>query len=430
MVYGLNKQQWLAIFSTWLGWLMDGYTSIAYALVGVIISKIFFPSSIGILGLIATFGGFAVGALARPIGSLVFGNYIGDKMGRRNMLVITILGFSLLASSKSLLPSYEAVGILAPILLYVILFAEGMFAGAEYGGGTTLALESVPAERRAFIGSFVQSGFGTGYFIISLVYSLLYSIYGSSGFQQIGWRVLFATCIIPGLITLIIRRITDESPIFKEMESKREVVKIPIKNLFASSYSSVLIGLMITSGLLYINTATFSFYPSVLTLENIPGSLVGISVAIINLISLFGVWIGGFIADKIKRGRKFPMLLYSIIFVALIYPILYLGLSKSFSLATSVFSIQAFLEAMIFSTLPAFLAEQFSKKYRTTGVGFTYNGGAIAGGFAISAIFALSTSLGLLYAWFLNMIIAGIIMIIGIVLAKETYSGKQDPIIE
>lgn len=85
---------------------------------------------------------------------------------------------------------------------------------------------------------------------------------------------------------------------------------------------------------------------------------------------------------------------------------------------------------MIFSTLPAFLAEQFSKKYRTTGVGFTYNGGAIAGGFAISAIFALSTSLGLLYAWFLNMIIAGIIMIIGIVLAKETYSGKQDPIIE
>ena len=87
MVYGLNKQQWLAIFSTWLGWLMDGYTSIAYALVGVIISKIFFPSSIGILGLIATFGGFAVGALARPIGSLVFGNYIGDKMGRRNMPV-------------------------------------------------------------------------------------------------------------------------------------------------------------------------------------------------------------------------------------------------------------------------------------------------------------------------------------------------------
>lgn len=408
---------------------MDGYTSIAYALVAVTISKIFFPSTIGILGLIATFGGFAVGALARPVGSLVFGNFIGDKIGRKNMLVLTILGFSLIASSKALLPSYETAGILAPLFLYIILFAEGMFAGAEYGGGTTLALESVPVGKRGFIGSFVQSGFGTGYFVISLVYSALYSMFGNEGFQTLGWRVLFATCILPGLITLIIRKMTDESPIFKDMKSGNEVVKIPIKELFKMSYSSVLIGLMITSGLLYINTATFSFYPTVLTIQGIPGTIVGLSVAIINLVSLFGVWFGGFLADVIKRGRKVPMLIYSIIFIFTVYPVLYLGLLKNVYLSTIVFSLQAFLEAMIFSTLPAFLAEQFSKKYRTTGVGFTYNGGAIGGGFAISATLALSTYLGLLYSWSINIIIAGIIMIMGIVLAKETYTGKEDPIL-
>ncbi|WP_009992938.1 transport protein, partial [Saccharolobus solfataricus] len=109
--------------------------------------------------------------------------------------------------------------------------------------------------------------------------------------------------------------------------------------------------------------------------------------------------------------------------------VLYLGLLKNVYLSTIVFSLQAFLEAMIFSTLPAFLAEQFSKKYRTTGVGFTYNGGAIGGGFAISATLALSTYLGLLYSWSINIIIAGIIMIMGIVLAKETYTGKEDPIL-
>ncbi|MEJ2776251.1 MFS transporter [Sulfolobus sp. SCGC AB-777_L09] len=428
-IYGLNKDQWLAVLAAWLGWLMDGYTTIAYALVAVTISTIFFPSTIGILGLIATFGGFATEALARPIGSLIFGNFIGDKLGRKSMLTLTILGFSVLASSKAILPAYSQVGIFSPIILYIILFFEGMFAGAEYGGGTTLALESIPIERRSFIGSFIQSGFGMGYFIIALVYSFLYSLFGTSSFASIGWRVLFATCIIPGLLTLFIRLITRETPIFNEMKSKGEIVKIPLKDLFKNSYLSVISGLMITSGLLYINTSTFSFYPTVMLKENINGSLVGLSVAIINLVSLFGVWTGGLLANYIG-GRKKPMLIYSLIFIILTYPILYLGLSGSFNVITTVFSVQAFLEAMIFATLPSFLAEQFSKKYRTTGVGFTYNGGAIAGGFAITSILALSTVLGLLNSWFINILIAGIIMLIGILISKETYTGKEDPMVK
>ncbi|MEM0373027.1 MAG: MFS transporter [Sulfolobaceae archaeon] len=428
MVYGLNKQQWLVIISAWLGWLMDGYTSIAYALVGVTISNIFFPSNIGVLSLIATFGGFAAGAVARSVGSLVFGNFIGDKIGRRNMLLITILGFSILSASKALLPTYNELGLIAPVLLYIVLFFEGMFAGAEYGGGTTLALEFVPKERRGFVGSFVQSGFGTGYFIISLVYSALFSIYGKEGFESIGWRVLFATCIIPGLITLLLRRIVRETPIFESMKVSNEVSKVPIRELFRESSYSVVTGLMITSGLLYINTATFSFYPTVLSLQSFEGSLIGLSIAIINLVSLFGVWLGGYIADKMKRGRREPMLIYSLIFMITEYPVIYLGLLGNIVLSTIVFSIQAFLEAMIFSTLPSFLAEQFSKKYRTTGVGFTYNGGAIVGGFAISVIFTLSPLLGLLYAWFINISLSSIILAIGIILSKETYTGKEDPI--
>ncbi len=428
-VYGLNKQQWLSVLGAWSGWLMDGYTTIAYALVASTISTIFFPSTLTpVLALVATFGGFAVEALARPIGSLVFGNFIGDKLGRKNMLTATILGFSILAASKSILPSYASVGLFSPIILYIILFVEGMFAGAEYGGGTTLALENVPAQRRAFIGSFVQSGFGTGYFIISLVYSALYSIFGESGFVNIGWRILFATCIIPGILTLVIRLIAKETPVFDEMKKRGEILKVPLKDLFRTSYFQVMTGLMITSGLLYINTATFSFYPTVMSLEKISSTLVGLGVAVINLVSLFGVWFGGGIANFIG-GRKRPMLIYSIIFLLSTYPILYFGLTHMFSIIVLVFSAQAFLEAMIFSTLPAFLAEQFSKRYRTTGVGFTYNGGAIAGGFAISLTLVTSTALGLLNAWFLNLLIAEIVMIIGILLSKETYTGKKEDVI-
>ncbi|MCL4307276.1 MAG: MFS transporter, partial [Candidatus Thermoplasmatota archaeon] len=149
-VYGLKGRTWLQVISAYAGWLMDGYTSIAYALVAVTISSVFFPSKvIGIYSLVATFGGLAVEELARPVGSVLLGNFLGDRLGRKNMLTITIVGFSIFAASKGLLPTFTQAGIFAPILLYIILFIEGLFAGAEYGGGTALSMESVPAKKRA-----------------------------------------------------------------------------------------------------------------------------------------------------------------------------------------------------------------------------------------------------------------------------------------
>ncbi|PSN90119.1 MFS transporter, partial [Candidatus Marsarchaeota G1 archaeon OSP_B] len=142
-VYGLNRKQWAQVLAAWGGWLMDGYTSIAYALVALTIAPIFFPASLG--GDRCDVCGLAVGALARSIGSLTLGNFLGDKMGRKSMLVLTVLFFSIFAALKGALPSYKQVGLLSPVLLYTVLFLEGFFAGAEYGGGTTLAMESIPA---------------------------------------------------------------------------------------------------------------------------------------------------------------------------------------------------------------------------------------------------------------------------------------------
>jgi len=147
-VYGLDRGQWSQILAAWGGWLMDGYTSIAYALVGLTIAPIFFPASLHLVGVVATFAGFAVGALARSIGSLALGNFLGDRVGRKSMLVLTVLFFSVFSALKAVLPGYSEVGIISPILLYVVLFWEGFFGGAEYGGGTTLSMESVPAEKR------------------------------------------------------------------------------------------------------------------------------------------------------------------------------------------------------------------------------------------------------------------------------------------
>ncbi|MEM3192309.1 MAG: MFS transporter [Conexivisphaerales archaeon] len=424
-VYGLSKKQWLQVFAAWSGWLMDGYTTIMYALLAVTLSTIMFPSTIGVWALVATFGGFAVGGVARSIGSLVLGNFLGDKLGRRNMLLFTVLGFSILSASKGLIPTYSSIGIAAPVILYVILWFEGMFAGAEYGGGTALSMESVPAERRSFIGSFVQSGYGTGYFVISFVLAA-FTLLFRKDFNIVGWRYLFGTALIIGAMVLILRLMSTETKIFEEMVGKREISKVPLKDLFKFSPYAVIMALLITTGLLFVNTATFSFYPTVILLKGISLTKMSEASGIINLVSLFGVWIGGAIANSIGGGRKRPMLIYSVVFIVSIYPILYLAMhTTNILLIGTYFSIQAFLEAMIFSTLPALLSEQFSKKYRVTGVGFTYNGGAIVGAWAISLIVASSSFLGLLTSWFVWMLAFSIVMIIGVLLIRETWKKDQ-----
>jgi len=418
-VYGLSSRQWVQVLAAWSGWLLDGFTTIAYALVAVTISTIMLPPNLGKLGLIVTFAGFAVEALARPIGSLLFGNYLGDKIGRRNMLAITVLGFSIFGGAKGLLPTYGEAGLLAPILLYLLLFVEGMFAGAEYGGGTALVMESVPPERRGFIGSLIQSGFGVGYFIMAAIFAIISHAYGPIKFQEYGWRILFLILFIPGALAFLLRRIAYESPVFEDLLRKQAVEKVPIIAMFRESTGKIFTALLITTGLLFINTATLSFYPGFMEMMKYPNYLVGEYVAIINLASLLGVWIGGALSNAVG-GRRRSMLLYSALFTAATGPLLIMG-SMGPTYALPAFSVQAFLEAAIFSIIPSFLSESFNERYRSTAVGFTYNGGAIIGSTAISIILSLSELIGLLPAWVISMYLASTIMLIGILASKETW---------
>ena len=422
-VYGLKKAEWMQVLSSWSGWVMDGYVSITYALVAVIISKVLFPPIY--LALIATVMGFIVSAVARLLGSVVLGNFFGDRIGRKTMLTITVLFFSIFSASIALIPTFTQIGILAPAILYVALFLVGFFAGAEYGGGTALATESVPAERRGFVGAFVQSGFGVGYFIVSLVFFALDSFYGQAGFQAFGWRVLFATSIVPGILALVLRLFTRESKVFTDMQSENKVEKIPVRNMVKEVPLTLAFVIMITAGLLFVNGATLSFYPIVMEkFESIPVSTVGLAIALVNLVSLFGVWIGGMISNLLG-GRRVSMMIYSLAFLITTYPLIYLGLSHSLFAIVAAFSVQAFIEAMIFATLPAFLAEKFSKRYRATAVGFAYNAGGIAASFSTTIILIfVAFHFSLLNVWSFIVIGASLLMIAGIIFSSETWSSK------
>ena len=199
---GFTRNELLQVSAAWGGWILDGYTSIAYLLVFSYISVLIFPRYLGYLALILTLLPVTFGAAARSVGSVILGNFIGDRRGRKNLLSISIIGFSVLSAAIGLLPTYSQAGIASPILLYALLFLDGIFAGAEYGGGTALSMESVRPEKREQAGAFVQSGYGTGYFLIVFVEILLLRSMGSSAFASYGWRILMLTARIIKLISL------------------------------------------------------------------------------------------------------------------------------------------------------------------------------------------------------------------------------------
>lgn len=428
--YGLSGQQWTSIIAAWSGWLMDGYVTIAYAFALTYISTALFPkTSLGFIGAVL---GFLVGAAARSIGSLAFGNFLGDRVGRRNMLVVTVTGFSIFSFAIGFIPNYDSIGLFAPGILYFLLFLIGMFAGAEYGGGTALYAESVPVERRGVIGAFVQSGFGTGYFIVSGVVAILGVYFTKTQIEDSAWRILFYTTLIPGVIAIVSRFGSKESPVFNEMKKDQEVADVPMIKMLKEAWVPILFAVMITTGLLYINSGTFSYYPVLLEkYSSLSVTNIGLLLLVVNFISLLGVWGGGFIATRIP-GRRTAMIIYSVIFLAILYPVTKIGVTSNLTYLYVAYSVEAFVEAMIFSTLPSFLAETFSKKYRTTGVGFTYNAGGIFGGFALFFITISRDSIGAVNGWFVNLALANVLLIVGLILSTETWiksrAGEKDSI--
>lgn len=422
--YGLNGQQWTNIIAAWSGWLMDGYVSVIYALMAAYyLGYVFFPGNFAgsLLYLVL---GLAVGAVARSVGSLVFGNFLGDKVGRRNMLMITVVGFSVFSFIIGFLPTYSVAGYLALALLYILLFVVGLFAGAEYGGGTALYAETVPVEKRGPIGAFVQSGYGTGYFIAAGVFGLATMIYSKTDFINFAWRIMFFTTIIPGIIALVSRLGARETPVFREMVEKKQVEKSPVLKMIREDPLPIVFAIFITTGLLYINSATIGFYPFIGNINKISSTSIAYILLVANAVSLFGVWIGGIISNRIP-GRRTAMMIFSVIFLIPLYPLTLLGVGTDVNLLYLAYSIQSFLMAMIFSTLPSYLAEKFSKRYRSTSVGFTYNAGAIIGGFAGTFIVLSRSLLGLFNGWFINIAIANILLIVGLALSAETWSKAK-----
>jgi MFS family permease len=428
----ITKSQKTIIFGSWLGWSLDGYDLVLMLFLIPSISQLFFPSKDPTLSLLAIFATYTVTLVMRPVGGALFGSF-GDKHGRKKAMIITISGFSAATFLTGLLPTWQTVGILAPILLILLRFAQGLFAGGEWASGAVITMETAPKSMRGFLSGFIQSGYTFGFLLASIVFQIMLSAYpGNSFISEGGWRIIFYTGIIPGLIAVFVGFKMNESKLWLEKVgqkrtegSLRKRKASPLREIVGGKEARkrFLLALVVMSGLMYAYYTTMGFMPTFLQKYlNIDRHEAATIMIAATISSLIGTIFAGFISQYI--GRMMTLTLFASAAIILAIPTLY-GLHNSTTLTQRMLytGLLVFVASTAFGPMPAFLSERFPTAIRNSASGFAYNGGLIIGSWSpLVAIQLLSNAHPqfIPYALAINIMIGSIIILIGSRLNPDT----------
>ncbi|WP_431712052.1 MFS transporter [Glutamicibacter uratoxydans] len=407
------------VTASFIGNFVEWFDYAAYGYLAVTISVVFFPESAPQTALLMTFALFAISFLIRPLGGFIWG-HIGDRVGRREALSWSILLMSGATFCIALLPSYNMIGIWAPILLLLMRLVQGFSASGEYAGASAFLVEYAPANRRGLYAAVVPASTATGLLLGSLMAALLTGMLSAEDMQSWGWRIPFLLAAPMGLIGRYIRTKLEDSPAFKELAKEDQVIKAPVSSLFREHWRR----LLLASGAVLLNAVGFyvilSYMPTYLSQElglDETRSYIATTVALATYIGF--IFLTGMLSDRF--GRKKVLMSASILFVLLTVPAFMLLETGSFLL---IILVQIMLGAMLTlndGTLPSYLAEMFPTRVRYSGFAVSFNlSNALFGGTApFVATLLIATSGNLLApGWYLMG--AAVISLIAVACSVET----------
>ncbi|ALB70601.1 MFS transporter [Cronobacter muytjensii] len=347
----------------------------------LVFNKIFFPMVDPVIGLILSWLSFSLTFFIRPIGGVFFA-HIGDRIGRKKTLVLTLSLMGGATVMIGLLPTYETIGIWAPVLLILMRIIQGMGIGGEWGGALLLAYEYAPKKRKGFFGSIPQAGVTIGMLMATFIVSLM-TLFSEAQFLAWGWRIPFLLSAVLVLLGLWIRRGIDETPDFQQAKRTGQLSKTPLRVTVRHHWREVLIA----AGLKVVETAPFyifstfvvSYATTTLAYEK---SQALESVTLAALVATILIPLMGLLSDKIGRKRMYAvsvMLLGA--FIVPWFMLLDTGATWGIMLATVIaFGV---LWAPITAVLGTLCSEIFHARVRYTGITLGYQlGAALAGGTA------------------------------------------------
>ncbi|NMF32701.1 MHS family MFS transporter [Corynebacterium ammoniagenes] len=376
------------------------------------------------LAQIISWASLGISFLFRPLGAVLAG-HLGDRMGRKPVLVITLLGMGAATMLMGLLPTYHAIGIAAPILLVLLRILQGMSAGGEWGGAALLTVEHAPHGRRGFFGAFPQIGVPTGMALATIFMLILSSILTTEQFLAWGWRIPFLSSVVLIIVGYFIRRTVEESPAFEEMQELKKDSSAPLAVLFKNHWATVLKCALIfaaNNAIGYFVIAYFiSYGTKYIGYERTDALAVALAGAAAWLVSTLYF---GKLSDRVGRKRTF---LIGYIFLAIwsvpMWLLVDTGNVAMFYLAVIVVG---FLLGPTYGPMCALFAEMFPVKVRLSGVSIGYAIGSIIGGaFAPMLAEILYTTYNTSMAIAAYCVVITIISLIGVLLVPKGIQDKD-----
>jgi len=370
------------IVASFIGTTIEWYDFFLYGTAAALVfNRLFFPTLNPLAGTLSAYGTFAVGFVARPLGGAVFGHY-GDRLGRKKMLVWSLLIMGVATALIGLTPTYDQIGIWAPILLVVLRFVQGFGVGGEWGGAVLLAVEHSGGTRRGFHGSWPQMGVPGGLLLSTGVFAALSSWLPEPAFLAWGWRVPFLVSVVLVGVGLFIRLRVLESPSFEKLKDAQLESRAPLLDVFRHHRREVLIGM----GMRFAQNVIFYIY-TVFVLSygektlGYPRAVMLGGVMLASFIGLFAIPFWSHLSDRI--GRR-PIYLTGALFsLFMVFPFFWMIERGPAFVAIAMVLVMNIGHDMMYGPMAATLSELFGTHVRYSGASLVYQlTSALSGGVA------------------------------------------------
>ncbi|MET0540609.1 MAG: MFS transporter [Variovorax sp.] len=367
------------VFASSIGTIIEWYDFLIYGTAAALVfNKLFFPADDPVVGTLAALASAAVGFFARPFGGAVFG-YLGDRLGRKSMLLMTLVIMGLGTFAIGLLPTYAQIGIWAPILLVTLRIVQGIGLGGEWGGAALMVLEHAPKHRRGLCGSLVQIGFPIGLILSAAVFAAVSKL-PEADFLSWGWRIPFLSSIVLVAVGTFIRLRVSESPVFLEMKAKQEISRNPFAEAVLKHPRTFLVavGLKICEvSWVYMLTVFMVVYAT----KNLglPRSLMLDAIMIAAAVEIVTIPLFGYLSDLIgRRPFYFAGTIFTIAFAFPLFWLMDLRDPMVVIVATAV--ALSFGHGLMFGPQATYFPELFGARVRYTGASLGFQLSAAIGG--------------------------------------------------
>lgn len=368
-----------AAAAAFIGTTVEFYDFYIYATAAaLILGQVFFPSNDPTLSTLAAFGTFAVGFIARPMAGMVFG-HLGDRLGRKKMLLFTMMLMGVATTCFGLLPSYASAGIWAPIGLIVLRIIQGISVGGEWGGAVLMASEHAPAHRKTFYASFAQLGSPAGLLLALIAFRLVTSL-SPDQFAQWGWRLPFLFSGVLMMIGLLIRSGVHESPEFKEVQDKGQTAKYPVLEVIRTCWRQILFAAAAvtigSAGFFFTNTFMITY---VTQYQGIARSTILDCLFLVTILQFISQPISALLAERIGEARF--LMLAAVLSMLVPYPMFLLVGTQNLVLMTLGIAMAVVTLSGLYAVIAGYMAQAFPAHLRYSGISIAYQLiCAIAGG--------------------------------------------------